>query len=125
MYAIRSYYASREVTAIVISSVVPPLTPTIVDLCVRYFGITPLVVGPGVKTGISIKMDNPKEVGARITSYNVCYTKLLRRDIDDVMAADEAARTVAAEAAAVVGDDQAARRELEVELRAVTESALV
>jgi type III pantothenate kinase len=44
--------------------VVPPLTPTIVDLCVRYFGIHPLVVGPGVKTGISIKMDNPKEVGA-------------------------------------------------------------
>lgn len=59
-----SRLSSREVSAIVVSSVVPPLTPTIVDLCVRYFGVHPLVVGPGVKTGISIKMDNPKEVGA-------------------------------------------------------------
>ena len=59
-----SHLSSREIHAIAISSVVPPLTPTIVDLCVRYFGITPLVVGPGVRTGISIKMDNPKEVGA-------------------------------------------------------------
>ncbi len=59
-----SHLSSREIGAIAISSVVPPLTPTIVDLCVRYFGITPMVVGPGVKTGISIKMDNPKEVGA-------------------------------------------------------------
>lgn len=59
-----SRLSSREVSAIAVSSVVPPLTPTIVDLCVRYFGVHPLVVGPGVKTGISIKMDNPREVGA-------------------------------------------------------------
>ena len=71
-----SHLSSREVDAIVISSVVPPLTPTIVDLCVRYFGITPLVVGPGVKTGISIKMDNPKEVGAdRIVNAVAAYAK--------------------------------------------------
>ena len=59
-----SHFSSREINAIAVASVVPPLTPTIVDLCSRYFGIAPLVVGPGVKTGISIKMDNPKEVGA-------------------------------------------------------------
>lgn len=59
-----SHFSSQEIAAIVLSSVVPPLTPTIVELCVRYFGIQPLVVGPGVKTGISIQMDNPKEVGA-------------------------------------------------------------
>jgi type III pantothenate kinase len=71
-----SHLSSREIDAIVISSVVPPLTPTIVDLCVRYFGITPLVVGPGVKTGISIKMDNPKEVGAdRIVNAVAAYAK--------------------------------------------------
>lgn len=59
-----SHFSSQEIAAIVLSSVVPPLTPTIIELCVRYFGIQPLVVGPGVKTGISIQMDNPKEVGA-------------------------------------------------------------
>jgi len=71
-----SHLSSREIDAIAVSSVVPPLTPTIVDLCVRYFGITPLVVGPGVKTGISIKMDNPKEVGAdRIVNAVAAYAK--------------------------------------------------
>jgi type III pantothenate kinase len=71
-----SHLSSREVDAIIISSVVPPLTPTIVELCVRYFGITPLVVGPGVKTGISIKMDNPKEVGAdRIVNAVAAFAK--------------------------------------------------
>ena len=59
-----SHFSSQEIAAIVLSSVVPPLTPTIIELCVRYFGIQPLVVGPGIKTGISIQMDNPKEVGA-------------------------------------------------------------
>ena len=33
-------------------------------VCQRYFGLEPIVVGPGVKTGISIKYDNPREVGA-------------------------------------------------------------
>jgi type III pantothenate kinase len=45
-------------------SVVPPLTTTFVDLSQRYFHITPLVVGAGVKTGVRIRMDNPREVGA-------------------------------------------------------------
>jgi len=71
-----SHFSSREVTAIIISSVVPPLTPTIVELCVRYFGIAPVVVGPGIRTGISIKMDNPKEVGAdRIVNAVAAHEK--------------------------------------------------
>ena len=71
-----SAFSSREVHAIIISSVVPPLTPTIVDLCVRYFGIAPVVVGPGIRTGISVKMDNPKEVGAdRIVNAVAAYEK--------------------------------------------------
>ena len=71
-----SHFSSREIKAIIISSVVPPLTPTIVDLCERYFGVMPLVVGPGVKTGISIKMDNPKEVGAdRIVNAVAAFAK--------------------------------------------------
>ncbi len=71
-----SRFSSHEVTAIIISSVVPPLTPTIVELCVRYFGIVPVVVGPGIRTGISIKMDNPKEVGAdRIVNAVAAHEK--------------------------------------------------
>ena len=33
-------------------------------MCIRYFNLNPLVVGPGVKTGLNIKYDNPREVGA-------------------------------------------------------------
>ncbi len=47
-----------------ICNVVPPLTTTFIDLCRRYFQVTPLVVGAGVKTGVRIRADNPREVGA-------------------------------------------------------------
>jgi type III pantothenate kinase len=71
-----SHFSSREIKAIAIASVVPPLTPVIVDLCRRYFGIAPLVVGPGVKTGISVKVDHPKEVGAdRIVNAVAAHAK--------------------------------------------------
>ena len=53
-----------EITEIAVCSVVPPLLGTFVDLCTRYFHIPPFVVGPGIKTGVRIRMDNPKEVGA-------------------------------------------------------------
>lgn len=53
-----------DIKAIVVSSVVPPLMSTLEHMSLRYFNINPLIVGPGVKTGISIKYDNPKEVGA-------------------------------------------------------------
>jgi len=53
-----------DVEALVMSSVVPPLTPAIVEMCRRYFGKEPLVVGPGVKTGMPIRYENPREVGA-------------------------------------------------------------
>lgn len=53
-----------DITAVSMCSVVPPLTTTFTELCERYFKISPLVVGAGVKTGVRIRMDNPKEVGA-------------------------------------------------------------
>ena len=46
------------------SCVVPPLLTTFNELFQRYFNIKPLVVGPGVKTGLRIRMDNPREVGS-------------------------------------------------------------
>ncbi|WP_050613588.1 type III pantothenate kinase [Bacillus testis] len=49
---------------IIISSVVPPIMPVLERMCLNYFKQTPLIVGPGIKTGLNIKYDNPKEVGA-------------------------------------------------------------
>ncbi len=53
-----------DVRDIIISSVVPPLTLTFRWLARKYFDKEPLVVGPGIKTGIKICVDNPREVGA-------------------------------------------------------------
>ena len=53
-----------DIEAIIISSVVPPLVVPLSKMCQRYFNIDPLVVGPGIKTGIKIKYENPREVGA-------------------------------------------------------------
>ena len=55
---------ASDVKEVALCSVVPPLTTTFVDLSERYFHTTPLVVGAGVKTGVRIRMDNPREVGA-------------------------------------------------------------
>ncbi len=54
----------EAVDKIIISSVVPPIINMLEEVTIRYFGIKPLIVGPGVKTGMEIKVDNPKEVGA-------------------------------------------------------------
>ena len=65
---------AKEIDAIIISSVVPPVMPTLERMCQRYFGLVPLVIGPGVKTGMDIKYDNPREVGAdRIVNAVAAY----------------------------------------------------
>lgn len=61
------HYADLRMDAvegIILSSVVPPLMQTLEQMCIRYFRNTPLVVGPGVKTGLNIRSENPREVGA-------------------------------------------------------------
>lgn len=60
----RHSIAAPQITDAVVCSVVPPLVTTFEELCQRYFKTSPLVVEAGVKTGIRICMDNPKEVGA-------------------------------------------------------------
>jgi len=52
-----------DITKIAMCSTVPPLTPIFVELFEQYFEISPLVVGAGVKTGVRIRADNPREVG--------------------------------------------------------------
>ena len=52
-----------EVTGVALCSVVPPLLPVLVELCRKYLNTDPLVVEAGVKTGMHIRLDNPREVG--------------------------------------------------------------
>jgi type III pantothenate kinase len=54
----------RDITAAILSCVVPPVEWIIVHTLEEYLRLTPLVVGPGIKTGVRILYDNPKEVGA-------------------------------------------------------------
>ncbi|WP_175578100.1 type III pantothenate kinase [Indiicoccus explosivorum] len=54
----------EDIRGIIISSVVPPIMFTLEQMCEKYFHIKPLVVGPGVKTGLNITYENPREVGA-------------------------------------------------------------
>ncbi len=65
-----------DIRHIIISCVVPPLLKTIEDFSRRYFDVRPLVVGPGLKTGMPILYDNPREVGAdRIVNAVAAYEK--------------------------------------------------
>lgn len=54
----------REVKAIVLASVVPPIDSTLREVCERYFQVKPLFIEPGVKTGMPVLVENPAEVGA-------------------------------------------------------------
>ncbi len=54
----------RAVKAVIISSVVPHLTPALEWMAEQYLGRKPLIVGPGIKTGMNILYEDPKEVGA-------------------------------------------------------------
>jgi len=70
------HFDPGAVHAIVISSVVPPLNTSLVEACRRYFGHDPLMVGPGIKTGLKIHYENPKEVGAdRIVAALAAFQK--------------------------------------------------
>lgn len=60
-----------QVEEAIISSVVPIETNKISRLIKSLFGIEPLIVGPGIKTGLPLKVDNPNEVGADLVSVSV------------------------------------------------------
>ncbi len=60
-----------QIDGIIFSSVIPTLNYTICHMCEFFFGITPLMVGPGIKTGLNIKADNSREVGADIIVNSV------------------------------------------------------
>jgi type III pantothenate kinase len=72
----------KAVTDIIISCVVPPMLNILEPLCIKYFNIKPLIVGPGIKTGMPIFYDNPREVGAdRIVNAVAAYQKYRQESI--------------------------------------------
>jgi type III pantothenate kinase len=68
--ALRSLFDSAEgvalgdVTDSILSTVVPPLLPIWERVCTKLLGAPPLVVGPGIRTGMPVRYENPREVGA-------------------------------------------------------------
>ena len=60
-----------DIDGIIISSVIPALNYTMCHMCEYFFGISPIMVGPGIKTGLNIKADNTREVGADIIVNSV------------------------------------------------------
>ena len=66
----------KSVSDVIISTVVPPVLYTLQHLSRKYFGKKAIVVGPGVKTGMVIKYDNPKQIGSdRIVNAVAAYDK--------------------------------------------------
>ncbi len=67
---------STSITGVVISSVVPSLTEAFRQMADRYLDVVPVVVGPGIRTGMAIRTDNPREVGAdRLVNALAAYDK--------------------------------------------------
>ena len=67
---------AKSIRSVIISSVVPPLTPVFQSLSQDFLNINPLVVGPGLKTGMSILYENPQDVGAdRVVASVAAFDK--------------------------------------------------
>jgi len=63
------------IRGMIISCVVPPMLKVMVGMAEKYLGLKPLVVGPGIKTGLPILLDNPREVGAdRVVNSVAAYS---------------------------------------------------
>ncbi len=66
--------ATERIAGVAISSVVPPVTEMLAEMVSEYLKVTPLIVGTGVKTGVAVRYDPPREVGAdRIVNAAAAY----------------------------------------------------
>lgn len=75
LFAMRGIQA-KQVQNIVISSVVPPIDPTLRSVAEQYFGCKPLFIEPGVKTGMPLLIENPSEAGAdRVVNCVAAYER--------------------------------------------------
>ena len=65
---------AKDITAAIMASVVPDVNHHVINGLIKYFNVNPILVGPGIKTGIKIAIPNPKEVGAdRIVDAVAAY----------------------------------------------------
>jgi type III pantothenate kinase len=72
----------RDIDRVVLSSVVPPVTGALANMFEQQTGQQPLILGPGVRTGIRIRTDNPAEVGADLVANAVAaYARYQRNCI--------------------------------------------
>lgn len=81
---IHPFIKSEVIEKVAIASVVPPVTKALKDVFIKYYNIQPLVVGPGIKTGINVKTDYPKEVGADL----ICAVAGVRHEAMPVLIVD-------------------------------------
>ena len=71
----RQGISSKDINAVIIASVVPDIMHSLGSAMIKYFGIKPVIVSAGIKTGIRIMTENPKQVGAdRIVDAVAAYT---------------------------------------------------
>src|SRR3990172_9805113 len=66
--------STQDIEGMIIACVVPPLLPVFIEACRKTVGREPLVVGPGIKSGMPIHYDNPRDVGAdRVANAVAAY----------------------------------------------------
>ena len=86
-----------NITGVIISSVVPPLNSPVKNAVKKVYGVEPILVGPGIKTGINMLVDDPRQVGsdlicACVAAYNLYTAPALIADMGTatkIMAIDE------------------------------------
>ncbi len=77
-----------SITGAILSSVVPQLTNIVSEVVLRLTGKAPLLVGPGVKTGFSIKIDSPSELGGDMVANTAAVLKQIGGDRKAAIIAD-------------------------------------
>ena len=79
---------AKHIDAIIISSVVPPLMPTLERVCLRYFNVKPIIVGPGTKTGMAIVFSEADVNPTGRASLGVIGVRFKQGSQDEVVGAD-------------------------------------
>ncbi len=80
----KNLFVFDDIKYVAISSVVPRITEKLKEISLKHLHIKPLIVGPGIKTGINIKTDHPREVGADL----ICDAAGIDDDIERALVVD-------------------------------------
>ena len=82
--SIKSVLKDYDIEDVIISSVVPVITSALKKVFIRLYKKEPLILGPGIKTGVSLKVDDPKTVGADI----ICDCAGIKGIVDEAIIVD-------------------------------------